>query len=148
MFQCRFQVSFVRNQHLRGSRWSGRSQISGEVGQRDIGFVPHCADDRQSAPSHSPNHPLVVKSPEVLYRVRLPRPRMITSTSSVSQSLRIALVISYGALSPCTEDGLTTMFIQGPRCRMIRIISRTTAPRGEVTKPMVFGKGGNGFFRL
>ena len=68
-----------------------------------------------------------------------PRPVMMRSMSSRLFTWWMAAAISSAAPSPCTRTGTTNTSVRGQRWRKMRIISRTAAPAGEVTRAIRLG---------
>ena len=63
----------VRDDELGGGRGRRGAHVRGEVGQRDIRFVPDAGDHREPVRHDRANDPLVVECPQVLEGATAPR---------------------------------------------------------------------------
>ena len=74
-----------------------------------------------------------------------PRPVIIRSAARCRLAHLMAAAISRGASSPWTRTGITQTSDRGHRAPRIRIMSRTAAPAGEVTRAIFLGNNGVSF---
>ncbi len=58
---------------LGGGRWRGGADIGSEIGQGEIGFVPHTADDRDRRSGYRSRDSFIVERPQIFYRAATAR---------------------------------------------------------------------------
>ena len=121
----------------------GCPQVSYQVADGIIRFMPDCRYDRHLTGIHSPCDPLVIKRHKSSSEPP-PRPTMITSGDTLSASCN-AETIDAGAPSPCTSAGQENQLPQRPAADRIWIISCKAAPVLAVTTAIFSGYWGSGF---
>ena len=128
------QIGTARRQQLcRRGRRRG-AHIGDEVGDGHIGLMANRADDRRDAGIHRTRHGFLVEAPEIFQRAP-PRARIRASKPWASASCS-ARTICPVASRPCTAVGISVSSTCGARRRNTEMMSRITAPVGELTMPM------------
>ncbi len=120
------------------------------IDQGRVGLVPDRGDQRNAALRGGTDHGLVVEAPEILEAAAAARhdehirPRDAGGRQGVEALMPAAT--SAGLVSPCTRTGQTNT-CSGKRSAMRWMMSRITAPVGEVTTPTTCGMTGSSCLR-
>ena len=146
------QIEYLRHQfrpnrhgHFGCGRRRRRTRIGREIDQRGVGFVAHSGDQRDRAfGRRAPRRSLSLKAIRSSIE---PPPRATIRTSGrgtgppTGSALkpRIAAAISLAARSPCTATGHKSTR-RGKRADSRCMMSRMTAPVGDVTTPITPGR--------
>lgn len=139
------QVAGVGRQQFGGGRRRRRAHVGDEVADRYVGLVSDRADDRRGAGRHGARHRFFVEAPEVFQE---PPPRARISASKPCRSASCsARTICATASRPWTAVGTRVSSTCGARRRNTLMMSRITAPLGELTIPMRRGWAGSGRLR-
>ena len=142
------QVAVHRHRPLRRLGRGRRAGIGDEVDQGPVGLVADRRDQRNGAVAGGADHDLLVEAPQVFEAAAAARDdqnvRVGECARPVGRALkpRIAVAISAALPSPWTRTGHSTTWA-GKRSSKPCIMSRITAPVGDVMTPTTRGRNGS-----